>query len=415
VKVRDFNPPGENPMAFHRSTLVRAAALAAVTAIAACAPDAPNVTAPSASRGVAGSNGLAQRFAHAKVCPSAAPGEARCHSLVRVDNQGQPLAAGQPSGYSPADLRSAYGLSSGGAGQTIAIVDAYDDANAESDLAVYRSQFGETACTTANGCFRKVNQTGGTAYPRGDGGWAEEISLDLDMASAICPNCKILLVEANSASFANLSAAVDEAAQLGATAISNSYGGNEYSGEVTDQSHYNHPGIAITVSSGDNGYGVEFPAASQYVTAVGGTTLTRVSGVFSETVWNGAGSGCSAYIPKPKWQVDTGCAHRTVADVSAVADPNTGVAVYDTYRLHRGGWLVFGGTSVASPIIASVYALAGNTSSVTYGSYSYSHLNSLHDVVSGSNGSCGGSYLCTAVSGYDGPTGNGTPSGVGGF
>jgi subtilase family serine protease len=402
-------------MAFHRSTWVRATALAAAAAIAACAPDSPNVTAPSASRGVGESNGLAMRFAHAKVCPSAAPGEARCHSLVRVDNQGQPLATGLPSGYGPADLRSAYGLSSGGAGQTIAIVDAYDDANAESDLAVYRSTFGETACTTANGCFRKVNQTGGTSYPRGDGGWAEEISLDLDMASAICPSCKILLVEANSASFANLSVAVDEAAKLGANAISNSYGGNEYSSEVSDQSHYNHPGIAITVSSGDNGYGVEFPAASQYVTAVGGTTLTRSGGGFTETVWNGSGSGCSAYIPKPSWQKDTGCARRTVADVSADADPNTGVAVYDTYRLRRGGWLVFGGTSVASPIIASVYALAGNASSVSYGSYSYSHLSALHDVVSGSNGSCGGSYLCTGTTGYDGPTGNGTPNGVGAF
>jgi subtilase family serine protease len=132
-------------------------------------------------------------------------------------------------------------------------------------------------------------------------------------------------------------------------------------------------------------------------------------------VWSGAGSGCSAYVPKPSWQKDTGCARRTVADVSADADPNTGVAVYDTYRLHRGGWLVFGGTSVASPIIAGVYALAGNASSVNYGSYSYAHPSALHDVTSGSNGSCGGSYLCTAVGGYDGPTGNGTPNGVGAF
>jgi subtilase family serine protease len=188
---------------------------------------------------------------------------------------------------------------------------------------------------------------------------------------------------------------------------------------VSDQTHFNHPGVAITVSSGDNGYGVEFPAASQYVTAVGGTTL-RVDALsargYSETVWSGAGSGCSAYISKPSWQTDTDCARRTVADVSAVADPNTGVAVYDTFRLQRGGgWLVFGGTSVSAPIIGGVYALAGNASAITYGSFPYSNTSSLFDITSGSNGSCGGSYLCTGTGGFDGPTGNGTPNGTGAF
>jgi len=297
----------------------------------------------------------------------------------------------------------------------VAIVDAYNDPNAESDLGAYRSHFGLPACTTANGCFRKINQNGGTTYPRGNTGWAEEISLDLDMVSAICPKCHILLVEANSNRFTDLATAVDQAAKQGANEISNSYGGSEYSNEVNDQSHYNHPGIAITASSGDNGYGVQFPAASRYVTAVGGTTLTRASNTrgWRETAWSGAGSGCSAYISKPSWQTDSGCSKRTVADVSADANPNTGVSVYDTY--HEPGWLVFGGTSVASPIIASVYALAGNASSVKYGSYPYSHKSSLFDVTSGSNGSCGGSYLCTAKSGYDGPTGLGTPNGSGGF
>ena len=392
---------------------------AATLALAACSSDnslpTTGITSPSISADQ--STGQAMRFAHARVCPSAAPAEARCHSLVRVDASGQPLPNVTPSGYGPADLRSAYnlGTASGGAGTTIAIVDAYDDPNAEKDLGVYRSQYGLTPCTTANGCFSKVNQTGGTSYPRGDQGWAEEISLDLDMASAICPNCHILLVEATTPSFANLSAAVDEAATLGAKVISNSYGGGEYSSEVTDQSHYNHPGVAITVSSGDSGYGVQFPAASQYVTAVGGTTLTRGGSSFTETVWSGAGSGCSAYITKPSWQLDTGCSRRTVADVSAVADPNTGVAVYDTYRLHPGGWLVFGGTSVAAPIIGAVYALAGNEGAINYGSYSYGHVSSLHDVTSGSNGTCGSTYLCTGKAGYDGPTGNGTPNGLGGF
>jgi subtilase family serine protease len=397
--------------------------IATIATLAACSADnvpTPSaITAPGGATSADRSSGQEMRFAHARVCPSAAPGLARCHSLVRVDGAAQPLATSGPPGYNPADLRSAYGLAAatGGAGQTIAIVDAFDDGNAESDLAVYRSQFGLPPCTTANGCFRKVDQTGGTKYPRGDMNWSEEISLDLDMASAICPNCKIILVEAKTNSLANLAAAVDQAARMGATVISNSYGGPEYSGEVTDESHFNHPGVAITVSSGDNGYGVEFPAASQYVTAVGGTSLRRDASArgFSETAWSGAGSGCSAYVAKPSWQTDTGCARRTVADVSAVADPNTGVSVYDTYRLHPGGWLLFGGTSVSAPLIGAVYAVAGNAGSITYGSYSYSHTASLFDVVSGSNGSCGGSYLCTGRAGFDGPTGNGTPNGTGAF
>lgn len=354
------------------------------------------------------------------MCGSVAIGEARCNSNLVTDSSGKPLVTSTPAGYGPGDLQSAYNLTSqslaAGGGQTIAIVDAYNDPNAESDLGVYRSHFGLPSCTTANGCFRKVNQSGGTSLPRGNAGWAEEISLDLDMASAICPNCKILLVEASSNSFANLGTAEDYAAAH-ANVISNSFGGGEFSNEAspTYDGHFNHPGVAITASSGDSGYGVEFPAASQYVTAVGGTTLVRDSSPRSwkETAWSGAGSGCSAYIPKPLWQTDLGCARRTVADVSADADPNTGVAVYDTYR--TGGWLVFGGTSVAAPIVAGVYALAGNASSVLYGSYPYSHTPSLNDVLSGANGSCGGTYLCTAGPGFDGPTGLGTPNGVAAF
>ncbi|GAC1447000.1 MAG: peptidase S8 [Ktedonobacterales bacterium] len=386
------------------------AVLASLVAVAALSLGAAGGASASASNATP-----AVSFQHA--CGAVAAGFARCHAILRVDSV-HPQAS-SPSGYNPSDLRSAYKLpsSTAGSGQTVAIVDAYNDPNAESDLGVYRSTFGLAPCTTANGCFRKVNQSGGTSYPRGDTGWSEEISLDLDMVSAICPNCHILLVEAKSNSFANLSTAVNEAAKLGANEISNSYGGSEFSseGSSTYDGPYNHPGIAVTASSGDNGYGVEFPAASQYVTAVGGTTLTHASNTrgWNETVWSGAGSGCSAYIPKPSWQKDAGCGKRTVADVAADADPNTGVSVYDTY--HEPGWLVFGGTSVASPIVASVYALAGNASSVTYGSYSYSHTSSLFDVTSGSNGSCGGSYLCTGVVGYDGPTGNGTPDGTGGF
>lgn len=381
-----------------------------------------------ASAAPAASSHARYSFTHSCAAPST--GYAACNAILRVNNI-TPHAT-SPGGYNPADLQSAYNLpsSTAGSGQTVAIVDAYDDPNAESDLGVYRSQFGLPACTTANGCFKKVNQSGGTKAPRANGGWAQEISLDLDMVSAACPNCHIILVEASSASYVNLGTAVNTAASLGANAISNSYGGGESSGESSYDAYYNHPGIAVTVSSGDGGYGVEYPASSPYVTAVGGTSLTRSSTTrgWTETVWNtssteGAGSGCSAYEAQPSWQssvsnitaAPASCGKRAVADVSAVADPYTGVSVYDSYSYQgQSGWLVFGGTSVASPFIASVYALAGNAGSVNYGSYSYSHTSSLNDVTSGQTANCG-STLCTAAAGWDGPTGNGTPNGVGGF
>ncbi|MFC0433766.1 peptidase S8 [Kutzneria buriramensis] len=362
-----------------------------------------------------------------RVCDRPAAGQAACEAWL--SDRVTPNAT--PSGFGPSDLRSAYNLTTSttaGAGQTIAIVDAYDDPTAFADVNVYRAQFGIAAlasCTpstikgSTTACFAKSNQSGGTSYPRINGGWAQEISLDLDMASAVCPKCNVLLVEASSASLTNLGKAVNTAVSLGANAVSNSYGGSESSSETSSEStYYNHPGVAITASSGDGGYGVEFPAASRYVTAVGGTSLAKASNSrgWSETAWSGAGSGCSGYVTKPSWQADSGCARRTVADVSAVADPNTGVAVYDSTSYQGSkGWLVFGGTSVASPIIGSIYALAGNASSLTYASSIYSHTSSLYDVSGGSNGSCGGTYLCTAVAGYDGPTGLGTPNGTGAF
>lgn len=231
-----------------------------------------------------------------------------------------------------ADLRGGYHLTAtGSATQTIAIVDAQDDPTVEADLATYRSNYGLPACTTANGCFRKVNQRGGSSYPSVDTGWAVEISLDVDMASAICPGCHILLVEADSASLGNLGSAVDEAAALGASTISNSYGGSERLAGLTGAaSHYNHPGLAITASTGDSGYGVAFPATAPTVTAVGGTTLQWVGTTRTETAWSGAGSGCSTSFARPAGQANagTGCSRHAVA----VADPATGVAVYD-----RGG------------------------------------------------------------------------------
>jgi subtilase family serine protease len=357
-------------------------------------------------------------------------GFSHCNLDLLADLQGRSLATATPKGYGPPDLQGAYGVAaaavSAGSGQTVAIVDAFDDPSAESDLATYRSTYGLPACTTAGGCFKKVNQSGVQGpYPRNNQGWALEISLDLDMVSAMCPNCHILLVEANSNSSSNLYAAVDTAARLGANEISNSYGGGETSSDPSNNGHFNHPGAAITVSSGDSGFGVEYPAASPYVTAVGGTTLNRASTSrgWSETAWSGAGSGCSKFEQKQSWQTDPGCpTHRTVADVSAVADPNTGVAVYDSdcsglnqlLGMCFKGFGVVGGTSVSSPIVASVYALAGNAASVNYGSFPYAHSTALNDVQAGSNGTCG-SYLCTAGPGYDGPTGLGTPAGTGAF
>jgi subtilase family serine protease len=366
------------------------------------------------------------------VCSQAKVGSVACNALLRTDLVGKIAPNATVAGYGPSDLQSAYNLTAisaaKGAGVTVGIVDAFNDPTAFKDVNTYRAQFGEPAlvsCTpstikaSTTACFAQSDQNGGTSLPRTNGGWAQEESLDVDMVSALCPKCNILLVEARSATIANLGASVNTAVRLGAAAVSNSYGGGEYSAETTDEnSFFNHPGVAITASSGDSGFGPQFPAASRFVTSVGGTSLTRASNTrgWTETAWSGAGSGCSAFTTKQSWQTDSGCARRTIADVSAVADPNTGVAVFDsTPSGGLSGWLVFGGTSVSSPIIGTVYALAGNASTVTYGSFPYSHTASLFDVTSGSNGSCGGSYLCTSVPGYDGPTGLGTPNGTGAF
>ncbi|SEO85454.1 putative Ig domain-containing protein [Actinacidiphila rubida] len=419
--------PGRLRETVRRATLALVAAGALVTGgmVAAAAPSVAST--PSSNGGSAtatGAQGTSQGSAQ-HLCASPAKGHMSCLSLVRTNvahHMGITPDA-TPSGYGPTDLASAYALPSGGSGATVAIVDAQDDPNAASDLSTYRSQYGLPACTTANGCFQKVDQNGGTSYPAADSGWAGEISLDLDMVSAVCPSCHILLVEATSANMSDLGTAVNRAVTMGAKYVSNSYGGSEDSTDTTsDTQYFNHPGVAITVSSGDGGYGVEYPAASKYVTAVGGTSLSRASNSrgWSESVWGssaggeGAGSGCSAYDAKPTWQTDTGCTKRTVADVSAVADPNTGLAVYDSYQ--ASGWQVYGGTSASSPIIASVYALAGTPASgTTPASYPYAHTSSLNDVTSGANGSCGSSYLCTAKAGYDGPTGLGTPNGTAAF
>jgi subtilase family serine protease len=373
-----------------------------------------------------------------------ASGPVRCLSALRTDVPVVPADTASHSGYGAQDLQSAYNLAKAaatrGGTQTVGIVDAYDDPTIEADLNAYRAYYGLGPCTTANGCFKKVNENGEQAnYPVANPDWEPEIALDTEMVSAICPKCHILLVEASTADEAvatsnpvqtsDLGTAVDTAVKLGATVVSNSYGsvGPEPNQTYFDH-YYNHPGVAMVASAGDSDYGTIWPAASPYVTAVGGTELVKDASTkrgWSESVWGsalprtlpnaaqGTGSGCSMWEPKPAWQHDAGCAGRTVADVSAVAD---GVAIYDSSP-EIGGWGVVAGTSIASPIIASVYALAGNAKSVTYGSYPYSHTTGLNDVTVGSNmtptTTCG--YLCQAAPGYDGPTGLGTPNGISGF
>jgi len=336
-------------------------------------------------------------------------------------------AVDESAGYTPCNIQDAYGLTKlslkRGKGQTVAVVDAFDDPDAESDLATYRSTYGLPACTTADGCFAKVNQEGVQGdYPSPDAGWASEISLDLDMVSAVCPKCHVLLVEANDNGNA-LFSAEQEAVSLGATVVSNSWGFGEFDGEQGFGGALDTPGIAITFSSGDGAYagGVQYPSASPYVTSVGGTQLTPTANArgWTEKTWvtpgkpptQGSGSGCSSFEPKPSWQTDAGCPARTTADVSAVAADVLG---YDTYE--AGGWYYFFGTSVSSPVIAGAYGLAGNASGATTpASIAYANPSKLRDIKSGKTGSCSPAYLCTAGAGYDGPTGLGVPKGVGGF
>lgn len=350
-----------------------------------------------------------------EVCPDThKSGVAHCLALIRTD-----LPPSQtPYGYTPADLQSAYNLpsSADGAGQTVAIIDAYDDPKAEADLFIYRNYFGLPVCSSLNGCFRKLNQHGKAhPLPKGDSNWSIEISLDIDMVSAACPNCNIMLIEADTSKWHDLERAVDEAVKLGATIVSNSYGGIN----GAHQRYYSHPGVVIVAAGGDNGYYNRFnmePAGFPTVVAVGGTTLTPSTGTrgWSETVWSGTGSGCPDF-KKPSWQTDKACKHRTANDVAAVADPATGVAAYNSYAW--SGWFQVGGTSVGSPLNAAIFALAGNASSQDAAEtfYESQHQQYLNDVTSGSNGNCYPPYLCNGETGYDAPTGWGTPNGIGAY
>jgi subtilase family serine protease len=410
----------------------------------------------------------ASRYRVQRLCGNPYPGAASClamklvptalsasdlhASAVRQDHEaagGERPAVTEKSpipGYlTPARLHDAYSLPSESAPsttQTIAVVDAFDDPTAEADLGVYDREFELPACTSANGCFHKINQEGkAKPLPAKEGEWAGEISIDVQMAHAICQSCKVLLVEARGETFADLGAAVNAAVAAGATVISNSYGGPERSPSSSKLAaeYFEHPGVVITASSGDCGYlntacaglrnAAEFPADSPHVVAVGGTSLRDRMKTWTSSAWSEGGSGCSVVFTAALWQSSaanfsaTGCGSgRSVADVSAIGDPNTGVDVYDSTPEGNGdptGWGVWGGTSVSSPIVAAEFALAGGAHGVSYPAATlYEHLgdaSALYDVVSGANGSCSGASSCQAIAGYDGPTGVGSPIGLGAF
>jgi subtilase family serine protease len=338
----------------------------------------------------------------------------RAHAAIAPEDA---APAGTPSSGTPAFLQNVYDLTylsqTAGAGDTVAIVDAYDDATAESDLATYRANYGLPACTTANGCFKKVNQNGQSSpLPATNGGWNTEESLDLDAVSAVCPNCKILLVEANDSGIGNLQAAIQTAGSMGAKQISNSWSFGA-SGAISS-SGYTYPGASVIASSGDNGYMgsyAAYPASLPGVTAAGGTGIIAASptdahprGLY-ETAWNGAGSGCNTWEAKPAFESDTGCPGRTYTDVSADAWPGSGLLIYD-----NGSWFMEGGTSLSSPLIAAFEALTGVNGTTPQWAYTDRAL--LHDVGVGSNGRCANFYVCNGVLGYDGPTGAGSISGA---
>jgi subtilase family serine protease len=399
---------------------------AAAMVVSSAATAGVAVAAPSAS-------GVTHR--NVRVCAAPTAGSAACHAIRHefLDRHGKPTPppTGDAGGYKAAALRAAYNLPTGVGNPTVAIVDAYHLPTAFNDVNVYRTETGAgpalslySGSSTPQPWFRQVSQRGDTAYPSADTGWGQEIALDIEMVSAICPNCNILLVEADSPTFSNLATAVNWAAgQSGVLAISNSYGGSEFSPIAAYDQRAR--GIAVTVSTGDSGYGVQSPASFPYVTAVGGTSLTHSGSTYAESAWSGAGSGCARYTDAVAWQsgVIKNCTKRGLADVSAVANPNTGVAVYDSYPDQgAGNWMVFGGTSASAPIIAAVYALddtKDSTASYSQNQSAVTYLNragNFRDVTTGSNGRCRTApALCTAGTGWDGPTGLGSPNGIGAF
>jgi hypothetical protein len=421
--------PRRRPAALRASATGMVIAATALTA--AVIPAHAASLSAHASRSPAGARPVpASRMRAA--CGQARPGHARCLTLYqpqtavnRAIAAGRGGSAAQPKGWGAGAIESAYKLPvSRNPHQTVAVVDAQSTPHLAADLAFYRKHYGLPPCT---GCLRIVNQAGhASPLPAADPtGWGVEETLDVSMVAAACPDCKILLVEARSSSLADLAAAENTAVRLGARVISNSYGGREIGFDEPFDGAFRHPGHAIVASSGDGGFGdALFPANQATVTAVGGTQLARASNArgWKERVWNagggGSGSGCSAYVAKPSWQHDPDCPGRTTADVAALA---WNIALYDTSLRGLGGpWVTIGGTSAAAPIIAGVYALAGNAARITP-RYPYQHSTRLFDITTGNNAvfttpaACGRGYLCVAKPGYDAPTGLGTPNGTAGF
>ena len=328
-------------------------------------------------------------------------------------------AVSKPKGIFPAKMKMAYGfnlVANKGKGQVIGIVDAFDDPNIESDLGVFTKQFSLPACTTANGCFQKIYATG--TAPKSNSNWSAEISLDVEWSHAIAPQAKIMLVEASGQSNAELYQAVDVAVQNGATVVSMSWATTEYSGETSDDTHFNVPNVTFVAASGDSGHQSLYPAASPYVVAVGGTALTLTSGGAwqSETAWSGSGGGISAYEPEPSYQASAqSSGFRGIPDVAYDADPSTGVPIYDTVGIYKLlGWVEVGGTSMAAPEWSALFAIANSMRAAA----SKAPLNQVlfdlypiaadfHDIISGANGSCGAQ--CNAGTGYDMVTGLGSP------
>jgi subtilase family serine protease len=378
---------------------------------------------------------------YARVCNDNRPSVANCLAMVVTDDNGVPLAFDASTqtvrGYSPKQFRAAYGVSGVASGQPIiGIVDAYGYPTALADLKTYSRYFKLPALPKCKGevasspvpCLEIVNQKGGKKLPTTvDAGWAAEQSIDLDAAHALCENCSILLVEADTNGLGDIFPAENTAARLGANVISNSWGGGEFPGEPSaDAQFLTHPGVVMTASTGDYGYagGVEYPASSPNVVAVGGTSLFLSANgkkYGSEIAWSGTTSGCSTAEPRPAWQPQlSGCPdNRTVADISMDADPNTGAAVYNS----NGGctsdcWYEFGGTSLSAPLVAALFAM-GHVSSDDKQAASILYANvstkNSRDITTGSNGTCDFAYLCNAGTGYDGPTGLGTPRGLGLF
>lgn len=417
-------------LAYSLCTARRVRVLAAGLALSAASLGAVARAAPAAASAAAPRAGTLR-----PACPAAPFGEARClvlyrpqTSVNRANAEGLTGLAARPTGWGPRQLERAYRLPVNRRSHaTVAVSIAFDTPNLARYLAVYRKQFGLPACTVRSGCFRKVNEYGKARPLPISGvrsGWDLEATLDVSMISAACPHCRILVVEANSPTFADLARTENSAARLGAQVISNSYGARENGFALHYAGAYDHPGHVITVSSGDFGFtAASFPADLRAITAVGGTVLSRAHNRrgWTEKVWNvgfagAGGSGCSAYVAKPSWQRDRACPGRTVADVAAVA---WNIPIYNK---NWGGWVMVGGTSVSAPLVAGMYGLAGNASTIKPG-FEYRHRAALFDIIHGNNAwfvpqpkvVCGDSYLCVARKGYDAPTGLGTPDGIGAF